>query len=273
MVRTIQSGAVTEKTKFWVPANVKPRSGRKKGGTTARKQDVNERDGKKRLAREINCNIKKGDFILTLTYDTDGLMDLARSVEDPRSEDQVWMEADKRAMLALRKINRELAKQGIKPKTFVFTADRTESGKPARIHHHILITGEGIRVTADKRIMVGERELESCWPYGSLDWQGIWDRKDQTPLAEYLWNQTRRLPGKKKYHPSRNLEKPILIKEEIQETARELQAPKGAKLLHRAEYEPGKPQYIRYIDKKHQTKRETTPEDWDSLLAMMERGE
>lgn len=60
MVRTIQSGAVTEKTKFWVPANVKPRSGRKKGGTTARKQDVNERDGKKRLAGRSTATSRRG---------------------------------------------------------------------------------------------------------------------------------------------------------------------------------------------------------------------
>ena len=78
MIRTIISGAVVEKSKFLVAANVKPRRSRKKGSTPLRKQDQNDRDAVKRLARVINCNFRHGDLWVTLKYDQvrmDKLMD------------------------------------------------------------------------------------------------------------------------------------------------------------------------------------------------------
>lgn len=247
MVRIIKSGRVTEKVKFWVSPNTKIRKGRKKGATTARKQDVNERDGEKRLARKINCNFSKGDFLLGFTYDELGIQMLLEKAEDATDMNQVWAAANNELSNLMKRIKRELDKMAIKPKYIALTADIDgATGEIARIHHHVVISGEGISVQ-DKQIYIGKRPAEEIWKYGAVDYKGLWDQEDYTPLAQYLWKQVRRQPAAKKYKPSRNLSNPVLVLEEKQYTDKELATPKGAKLLHRNQYEPGMPQYMRYI--------------------------
>ena len=270
MVRTIRSGRCTEKTKFWVSGNTQIRKGRTKGATTQRKQDVNERDGLRRFARSINCNFNKGDYLLTGTYDQDGLLELLRMAENPRDINSIFQAAKGNLENLMKALKRKLGKVGIKPRTIHLTADINEDGSPARIHHHILISGEGLSILEDGTMMVADRPLRDFWRFGTLDWKAIWDRADQTPLAEYLWRQVRRQPNGKKYSPSRNLAKPVLVKEEKHYTERELKVPKGGKLLFRAQFEPGHPQYIRYIEEQHQNSREKIPDSWAEFFAELE---
>ena len=70
---------------------------------------------------------------------------------------------------------------------------------------------------------------------------------DHTDFAQYLMDQVRRIGGRKRYIPSRNLRKPKESIPRIAPSSREVQPPKGAVLLDRAPYKPGRPQYIRYI--------------------------
>ena len=67
MIRETISGAVTEYSKFYVPEGTRPRSSRR-GKSSPRKQDQNDRDAAKRLARILNCNFRAGDALVTLTY-------------------------------------------------------------------------------------------------------------------------------------------------------------------------------------------------------------
>ena len=71
MIRTTISGNVIEKSKFWVGAAARPR-GKRTAPTTRRKQDQNDRDAVKRLARSINCNFGYKDLLVTLEYDAAG---------------------------------------------------------------------------------------------------------------------------------------------------------------------------------------------------------
>lgn len=45
MIRTYKSGRVIEKSKFWVPAQARPRAGRVKNNTSAAKRDPERKAG------------------------------------------------------------------------------------------------------------------------------------------------------------------------------------------------------------------------------------
>lgn len=72
MVIRRTSGKVVELSTVWVSPNTKPRRNKRKGATTAQKQDENERDCIKRLGPAINANFSHGDLLLTAKYDDDG---------------------------------------------------------------------------------------------------------------------------------------------------------------------------------------------------------
>ena len=65
MIKEYKSGEVVEWSKFWAPAQTKPR-GKKAAASTARKRDENDRNAIRCLTRIINCNYKHGDMLLTL---------------------------------------------------------------------------------------------------------------------------------------------------------------------------------------------------------------
>ena len=69
MIRTYKSGRVIEKSKFWVPAQARPRAGRVKNNTSAAKRDQNARRAVRTLARTINCNFGAKDLFVTATFD------------------------------------------------------------------------------------------------------------------------------------------------------------------------------------------------------------
>ena len=73
VIRTYISGRVVEKSKFWVPAQTRVRSGRVKGNTSAAKHDQNYRSAVKRAARDLNCNFGRGDLLITAKYDDEHL--------------------------------------------------------------------------------------------------------------------------------------------------------------------------------------------------------
>lgn len=103
-----------------------------------------------------------------------------------------------------------------------------------RVHHHVIVNAEAAEIALSK------------WTLGGTHRENLYDVVDQTALAAYLLNQARRLPDSKKYIPSRNLVVPK-PKDRIAKGGSELAVPRGGQLLHRAEWQPGRPQYIRYI--------------------------
>ena len=253
MVRIIRSGKVEEKVKFRVAPNVKPRSTRRRGGSTERKQDANERDRVKRLARTINCNFSNGDLLLNLTFDEESFKNLCdglgkeKNNADPGLDPGLRDRAQHEGMLFLRRLKRELDKTGVTLKYILVASDMNgDTGEDARIHIHVIISGKGMRME-EGVLYAGARPMAELWPHGAVNYQPLRIQDDYTPLAAYLMRQVRRIPDARKYTVSRNLDKPVLVSEEIVMSAGEIKAPKGAKLLHRAAYEPGGAQYIRYV--------------------------
>lgn len=253
MVRVIRSGRVLEKVCFPVAQQTKPRKGRVRGRTLARKQDANERSCNKRFARLINCNFDAGDLLLSPDYSDDGMQRVMDSV-DQSDMDAVRKAAEHDLELFLRRLKRELGKQGVELKYLAVTSDMDgDSGEIVRAHHHVIIKAEGVRMEHGI-LYIGKKRLQDIWGKGSVDYRPLRHQDDYTSLAEYLMRQVRRLPDARKYKGSRNLKKPELVSEEIVYTSRELKVPRGCKLLHRAEYLPGEAQYIRYV-REEQPKR------------------
>lgn len=246
MVRVIQSGNVIEKTCFPVAPQVKPRNARQKGNTLQRKQDANERSATKRLARLLNCNFRPGDLLLSPSYCEQAMQNLYEGLR-PDDLDGLRKKAEHEAELFLRRLKRELGKQAVALRYIAVTSDMDgDTGEAVRVHHHIVLPAEGIRME-EGELYVGSKKLSGIWGRGYVNYRPLSHQDDYTPLAEYLMRQVRRTPDAKKYKPSRNLKKPKLLSERIVYTSRELRVPKGAKLLYRGAYLPGEAQYMRYV--------------------------
>ena len=241
MVIRRTSGRVVELSTVWVSANTKPRRNRKKGTTSAQKQDENERDCVKRLARAINCNFSHGDLLLTPKYDEAGMERLeawARAHQGPEQswEDAMMDAAEREAGNYMRRLTRAMKKQGVERVRYILiTSDMDgKTGEGVRLHHHLILP----RVSFD--------EAARLWHLGTVDYQILRAQDDYTPLAEYLMRQVRRRPNAKKYTCSRNLDKPV-VSQRWARPGEELRPDRGGKLTHRNEWEPGKPQYIRFV--------------------------
>lgn len=238
------SGRVVEESTVFVSPNCKERRGRKKGTTSARKQDENERDAVKRLARIINCNFAHGDLLLGPKYDEAGLARLTAWAQEHREEgqsleDAVVAAAEREGRNYIRRVERELEKAGVELRYILITSDMDgETGELVRPHHHIIVPRVSFEAAAKK------------WTLGTVDYQILRDQDDYTPLAEYLLRQVRRRKADaRKWTCSRNLDKPVVSQTWMDKPGRELTVEKGGKLMHRAEWEPGRPQYIRYVRK------------------------
>lgn len=245
VVRTYEAGNVGEKTKFWVPGRRPARSSRREKAEL-RKQEQNEHSAEKQLARLINANFGPGDLLMGLDYSEEGMERLAawassrgngidRADEESRAE-IIREAAEHELRLALRRVKRELAKEGVALRYIAVTSDMDgDTGELVRVHHHLIVPA-GAR-----------RAFEEKWKeLGSVDWEPMSNQQDYTPIAAYFIRQVRRVPDAKKYVSSRNLIRPQ-PKDRVVLTEAELRLPRGGELLHRNEYKPGRPQYIRYV--------------------------
>lgn len=239
VVRTYESGAVGEKTKFFVPGARPDRRSAKKEKDAAKKQEQNEHSAVKNAARIINANFGSGDILLGLDYNESGYLKLERyAAEHPAEDDMesIRQAAEHELRLCLRRVKRELAKDGKELRCFAVTSDMDgKTGESVRVHHHLIISGDA-----------KDAFLAKWAQLGGVDWEHLRKQIDYTPLAEYLLRQVRRVPDAKKYMTSRNLFRPE-PKDRIALSDAELRLPKGAKLLHRGEYRPGTAQYMRYM--------------------------
>ena len=241
MVIRRKSGRVIELSTVWAGSNTRPRRNRRKGVTSAQKQDENERDCVKRLARAINCNFAHGDLWLTPKYDEAGMERLEAWAGEHREEAASWEDAmmdaaEREGRNYLRRLIRALRKAGVRDVKYILsTADRDgTSGEAVRIHHHLILPRVGFELAA------------RLWTMGTVDYQILRAQDDYTPLAEYICRQVRRRPDAKKYTCSRNLDKPV-VSQRWAGPGEELRPDRGGKLIHRNEWEPGRPQYIRFV--------------------------
>lgn len=234
VIRTYQAGSVGEKSKFWVMGS-RDRRNRRREKDAAKKAEENEAAAGKRLARIINANFGAGDILLGLDYADFGMAAVERRAGDPADPDAIRTAADVEMKNYLRRVKRELAKQGLPLRAVAITSDMSgETGEAVRVHHHLIVSASALDACIDH------------WHWGGVAWEVIRDQGDYLAIAQYFLRQVRRIGQEKKYFRTRNLAVPAPT-DRIAPSAAELTVPRGGKLLHRTEYKRGQPQYIRYL--------------------------
>lgn len=247
VIRTYESGRIGEKIKYWVPGE-KPTKSARKMKSDIRKLTQNESETVRRLARLINENFTGGDVFDALTYSDEHLIRITAGMPEGLEEDDAreWVkdQAEHEAELYLRRCRYACQKAGIEFKFILITSDMDgDSKEHVRVHHHII-------ANAEVREIIREQ-----WHNGGIEKGIVFYEKDHTGLAVYLMDQVQHVPDAKKYKRSRNLRIPE-AKDRVAKTDKEVQPTKGAEMLYRSAYIPGRPQYIRYVlpEKEHKPK-------------------
>ena len=246
VVRTYEAGQVGEKTKYFVLGDRKRRN-RRKEESSIKKQEQNEYSTKKRLARLINENFTHGDILLGLDYSDASYKKLERSARKAApdydslpEEDQLRCirEAAAQEMVNyLRRVKRALEKEGRADelKYIAITSDMDgDTKETVRVHHHLIVPASCEHIVRMK------------WGHGGTYCKPLSKQEDYLPIAEYLIAQERGTLNAKKFVSSRNLIRPQ-PKDRIAVSDAEIRVPRNCKLIQRAEYKRGAPQYIRYI--------------------------
>lgn len=246
VVRTYEAGQVGEKTKYFVLGD-RTRRNRRKEESSIKKQEQNEYSTKKRLARLINANFTHGDILLGLDYSNASYKKLERSARkaapdyDSLPEDdqlRCIREAAAQEMVNyLRRVKRALEKEGRADelKYIAITSDMDgDTKETVRVHHHLIVPASC------------EHIIRMKWGHGGTYCKPLSKQEDYLPIAEYLIAQVRVTLNAKKFVSSRNLIRPQ-PKDRIAVSDAEIRVPRNCKLIQRAEYKRGAPQYIRYI--------------------------
>lgn len=231
---------VSDREEITADANGKPRW--RKARNPEDKRDENARQAVRQAARDLNCNFDHRDCLLTMTYSDEsharlfGGMDL----------EQTWEAARMQAAKVMEKVMRIARRKKITVRYFSVTSDMDgESGETVRIHHHVVVSGNGAQL------------VQEAWPHGLVDSEPLYRQDDLTPLAAYLLGQVRNVKNRKKYACSRNLEKPVVMEEVLEEAPdSEIRVQPGAKVLDRTPYRAGTVvQYVRYKRRPRKEKR------------------
>lgn len=236
VIRTYRAGMVGEKIKYWVPGE-KPSRSQRKMKSDIRQQQRNEANAERRLARLFNQYFSPGDRLLRLSYSDDGLERTLAGIdrEAEGGEDAAYQAAQHQARLWRDRVARACKAAGVPLRYVIVTGDMDgKTGEAVRLHHHVVINREAAEIALSK------------WNLGETHRKDLYDQVDYTGLAEYLLEQARRMPDEKKYIPSRNMPLPQ-PKDRVAKSGAEVSVPKGGQLLYRSSYQPGRPQYIRYI--------------------------
>lgn len=246
VVRTYEAGQVGEKTKYFVLGD-RTRRNRRKEESSIKKQEQNEYSAKKRIARLINANFTHGDILLGLDYSDASYKKLERSARkaapdyDSLPEDdqlRCIREAAAQEMVNyLRRVKRALEKEGRADelKYIAITSDMDgDTKETVRVHHHLIVPASCEHIVRMK------------WGHGGTYCKPLSKQEDYMPIAEYLIAQVRGTLNAKKFVSSRNLIRPQ-PKDRVAVSDAEIRVPRNCKLIQRAEYKRGAPQYIRYI--------------------------
>lgn len=234
VVYKIISGSVVEKVKAWRCGESSGRRKRVRGSSTLKKLEANLRSAVKNLARILNCNFSEKDLFLKLGYD-----DAALPAD--------WRQQEKTVELFIRRLKKQLKRQGCGQVKWVSVCSEKNSrtGEAARPHVHLVISGEGMTFH-NGQWWCGEKSLEEIWGMGGVYGEPLRRMSDYTPLALYLLRQAGRETDRKKYHVSRNMDKPVVEEYDVL-TDRELRAPAGAVVVDKRYDVLTGANYIRYI--------------------------
>lgn len=246
VVRTYEAGQVGEKTKYFVLGD-RTRRNRRKEESSIKKQEQNEYSTKKRLARLINANFTHGDILLGLDYSDASYKKLERSARKAAPDYDSLPEEDQLRCIReaaaqemenyLRRVKRALEKEGRADelKYIAITSDMDgDTKETVRVHHHLIVPASCEHIVRMK------------WGRGGTYCKPLSKQEDYMPIAEYLIAQVRGTLNAKKFVSSRNLIRPQ-PKDRVAVSDAEIRVPRNCKLIQRAEYKRGAPQYIRYI--------------------------
>jgi len=243
-MRKYRAGMIGETIKYWIPGR-KPTRSERRLKSDIRKRKSNAFSTVKEYARLLHANFRGGrDILLGLDYSPAGYDQMLNSrvtnLDGYDERDQIWMKANHQLELAVRRTKRACAAEGIPFRYMISTSDMgkeldekkkwTGNYIPVRVHHHVIINAEALEIFKEK------------WEMGGVDYETLWERTDQSDLADYILNQVRQIPNAKKYKTSRNLIRPK-PQDRIAVSGAELRLPKGATLLYRSQYKPAQAQY------------------------------
>lgn len=257
------NNGVCESTKYPVVLEPGVREGTRRYRRAVDRAAKNDRESVRECARSLNNNFTAGqDRYITMDYSEAGLRRLAKRVgvpddsmdrflasalsegESPEQEDNrlmLYLSAETEAANFIKRCHRACRKAGVELRYIYVTSDRKvdKSGErvPVRVHHHLVCNREAAEI------------VSRCWTAGGGKPRVLrgGSHGDLTPTAEYMVEQVRDIPGKKRYHPSRTLEKPEPYREDKSTNPdAPLRVPSGCEFIWRSEAYAGRPQVLRY---------------------------
>lgn len=240
----ICDNGIEYKTKYPVPQSRSAGSKERARRRAIRRAEKSAASSAIELGQALNCNFRAGqDYYVTLTYSAAGMETLraiAGTLPEELSKRDALFEAAERmaADRYIKRLRRACKKEGVTLRYAYITSDMDgKTGRARRVHHHMVINAEALDLA------------RGCWREGSFSSGTLYShhRGDLQELADYMIAQVRRQGGKSRYHPSRNLVKPVRT-EPIRSLhpAAELVVPRGCEKIWRSESTIGRPQHIRY---------------------------
>ena len=162
------------------------RAARIAGSSSEKKIKANEKSACRDLARRLNATFIQGDIFASLKYDDEHLPGDYESACDYLKK-------------FMRKYRAEF-KRAFDREPLMVWVNANWSPKrdaPARLHHHFVTDACGLEL------------IRKLWQGGGLSFEMLDNRGDHSDLAAYLIANVKLPAGKKKYHCSRNVLKPI----------------------------------------------------------------
>ena len=246
---------VVERTRFFVGDTAQPRTG-KRNASTPRKQEANKNRAVHVLGRILNHNFSQGDLAIELTFDNRSFRalrsaaygKLAKGSKEKKEikRDAIWDAAKKEGEAFIRR----LRKAGAENLRYVMVPSDMDgtTGEEVRVHLHLVISGDGVKVE-NKKLTLGGLTLEEIWGKGIVLYEFL-RGGSYNKLAAYLLRQTRELANRKKFTCSRTLEQ-IEPEEYVtsESPSEDFPTPKG---YRREEWQGGDSdrrsmQYARYV--------------------------
>lgn len=192
---SIISGKTVETRRSLMTVRYKPKAERapKTNTSSAAKIERNKSDAVKQLARTINCNFGTKDLFVTLKYDDAHL---------PEDYDRLR----NNAAVFIRQLRTESKKNNSCGHIKYIMASSNWSPRknaPARMHHHLIISGVDSKLVSAIWSKYGTVYVESLNGHGSSD-------GDYSNLAAYIISNVHtQTPSQRRYTCSKGLDKPI----------------------------------------------------------------
>lgn len=194
-------------------ADMRQRGRKERGRRSSIKQiKQNDKNARRYFIQLVNTNFGKQDYCVHCTYDR---FHMPATVAD----------AEQQVKNYIRRMQYKRKKAGLPSvKYIIVTEYRTkENGTPTRIHHHIIMDGlldrDSVEMLWRDRRKKGEAQGR---PIGVVNVDKLQpDEFGLEALGRYL---TKGLTGQKRWHPSENLEKPVIRKNDYAVSRRKLVA-------------------------------------------------